>query len=176
MSRFNTRSALGAAAAVCVLVLAACGGAQQSTGTGIQSSTQDGSTSAGDGAPQTVTITVRTGEFGDYLVDSSGATVYLYTKDSQGASKCSAGCLKIWPAVLGTPQAGEGVDASKLGTIQRESGKAQLTYAGHPLYYYAKDTAPGQIAGQGVKDVWYLVSPDGTAIKQQSSDGGGIGY
>ncbi|MFF1847722.1 hypothetical protein ACFVW9_39415 [Streptomyces sp. NPDC058217] len=38
---------------------------------------------------------------------------------------------------------------------------AQLTLAGKLLYYFAKDTMPGAVKGQGVNDTWYASAPDG---------------
>jgi predicted lipoprotein with Yx(FWY)xxD motif len=64
----------------------------------------------------------------------------------------------------GAPAAGEGVDAALLGTITRDDGAMQVTYNGWPLYYFADDTAPGDANGQGLGDVWFLVSPTGEAI------------
>lgn len=180
-------SVLVSAAAACLLTLAACGGSQPPTDSaGAQEGTQTKSPSTRSATgtatgtqrsttAQKVTITVREGEAGTYLVDGSGTTVYLYTKDEPGVSNCYDKCIEAWPAVLGQPTAGSGVEASKLGTIERKNGKTQVTYAGHPLYYYVKDKAPGQTTGQGVGGVWYLVSPDGSAIKPSSDTNSG-GY
>lgn len=174
--------AVAACAAACVTVLAACGGGQQTAGSGADATTQagaaqspTGSATAGstDGAAQPVTIKVRQGDPGTYLVDGSGKTVYLFTQDEPGVSNCSGQCIENWPAVSGQPQAGSAVNEGDLGTIQRDNGTTQVTYAGHPLYYFVKDAEPGQTTGQGVNDVWYLVSPDGSAIKPQQS---GTGY
>jgi len=104
-----------------------------------------------------------------YLVDQEGHTLYLFTNDTQnsGASACMEDCLAAWPALIvtTTPAAGEGVDATMLGTITRDDGTMQATYNGWPLYYYAEDLAPGDISGQGINDVWYLVSASGNAIQ-----------
>jgi predicted lipoprotein with Yx(FWY)xxD motif len=62
--------------------------------------------------------------------------------------------------------AGEGVDATLLGTITRDDGSTQVTYNGWPLYYFHEDAAPGDTNGQGVGGVWFLVSPEGEAIEQ----------
>lgn len=103
-----------------------------------------------------------------FLVDDEGRALYLFTNDTQnsGASSCTGDCLANWPAVVvtGTPTAGEGVDASLLGTITRDDGTIQATYNGWPLYYYVEDTAAGDINGQGVGDVWFLVTGAGDAI------------
>ena len=95
-------------------------------------------------------------------------SLYLFTNDTQdsGASTCADDCLAAWPALLsdGDPVAGEGVDAALLGTITRDDGTTQVTYNGWPLYYYAEDTAAGDTNGQGVGDVWFLVTPEGEAV------------
>ena len=106
---------------------------------------------------------------GIFLADKTGRPLYMYTADKPGESVCYEGCAQRWPPVLalqGTPSAGAAqVDASKLGTIQRRDGNAQVTYAGHPLYYYQRDQgSAGQPQGNDVKDSageWYLVSPAG---------------
>jgi predicted lipoprotein with Yx(FWY)xxD motif len=109
------------------------------------------------------------GTFGSALVDGEGRTLYLFTNDTQnsGASACSGDCLVAWPPVLtqGAPVAGTDIDAALLGTITRDDGTLQVTYSGWPLYYYADDTAPGDATGQGVNNVWFLISPAGEAIQ-----------
>ena len=124
------------------------------------------------GVPVTGAATVNVadvGTFGQALVDGEGRSLYLFTNDTQnsGASSCTGNCLVNWPPLFtdGDPVAGEGVDASMLGTISLPDGTTQVTYNGWPLYYYKEDTAPGDANGQGVGDVWYLVSPTGEMIQ-----------
>lgn len=114
-------------------------------------------------APSATTVDVRSTSLGDVLVDATGRTLYLFTPDTGGTSTCYGQCATAWPPLLtsGTPVAGSGVDASLLGTTTRTDGSVQVTYAGHPLYYFAKDSAPGQTNGEGVGGVWYAVSPAG---------------
>lgn len=104
---------------------------------------------------------------GAYLTDGQGKSLYLFTKDSKNTSNCYDACAQAWPPLLvqAKPAAGKGVAASLLGTAQRKDGKLQVTYNGLPLYYYAKDAKAGDTTGQGVGEVWYLVSPYGAAIK-----------
>ena len=125
------------------------------------------------GVPVTgeATITVaNVGTFGSALVDSQGRVLYLFTDDTQNgtASACTGDCATTWPPVAsqGSPQAGDGVDQTKLGTITRDDGTMQVTYNGWPLYYNSADTAPGSATGQGMNGKWYLVSPTGDAIQQ----------
>jgi len=108
-------------------------------------------------------------KYGPILVDDKGMTVYLFVKDTGTASTCYAQCATFWPPVLttGKPQAGVGVDASLLGATTRTDGKVEVTYAGHPLYYFATDKAPGDTTGQGVNgfgDLWWVVKPSGVAV------------
>jgi predicted lipoprotein with Yx(FWY)xxD motif len=100
-------------------------------------------------------------------VDGDGKTVYFYTRDNAGATKsaCTGGCATLWPAVTSdTAPKLQGV-TGKIGSITTADGKQQVTINGMPIYYYAKDTAPGQVNGQGVAGVWYVVAPDGSMIQ-----------
>jgi predicted lipoprotein with Yx(FWY)xxD motif len=91
-------------------------------------------------------------------------TLYLYTKDTPNTSACYGGCATAWPPLLtsGTPTAGAGVTASLLGVTKRTDGTTQVTYNGWPLYYWAKDKAPGDTTGENVQNVWFVVTPEGT--------------
>ncbi len=117
--------------------------------------------------PATVNVTANS-KYGSILTDAKGMTLYLFTKDTSTTSTCTDGCATIWPALLtsGSPAAGTGVDGTKLGTTTRPDGTVQVTYNGHPLYYFAQDKASGDANGQGIKSVWYVVSPTGDPIKQ----------
>lgn len=105
-------------------------------------------------------------EFGSFLVDEKGMTLYLFTKDTPNTTVCYEKCAVAWPPLLttGDPVAGEGVDASLLGTTERTDGTIQVTYNGWPLYYYEKDKAPGDVIGQDVGGVWYVVSAEGNQV------------
>ncbi len=115
--------------------------------------------------PAMVNLT-KTDKLGSFLVDGKGMTLYLFTKDSPNTSVCYDKCAVAWPPLLtsGTPVAGNGVDASKFGTTTRKDGTTQVTYNGWPLYYYFKDKAPGDVTGQNVGTVWFVVSPTGDKI------------
>ena len=105
------------------------------------------------------------GDLGTFLVDGEGMTLYVFMPDAQGPSTCEDDCLAAWPALAGPATAGEGADESMLGTAARpDDGSEQVTYNGWPLYYFAQDAAPGDVNGQGVGDVWYVVDPTGNAI------------
>lgn len=108
----------------------------------------------------------QNGTLGSILVDDKGMTLYLLTKDSPGTSTCYDKCATNWPPLLttGAPVAGNGVEASKLGTITRTDGSTQVTYNGWPLYHYAKDQAAGDANGENFGNVWYVVSPAGDKV------------
>ena len=99
------------------------------------------------------------------LFDGSGRALYLFKRDS-----CSGACAKAWPPFLTTktPKAGAGARVSLLGTTKRADGTLQVTYAGHPLYYFSGDTKPGQTKCQNVSNfggLWLVVSPSGAPVK-----------
>ena len=98
---------------------------------------------------------------GNYLVDGSGNALYWFAKDKVNTSACSGDCLKAWPAFTAesfvVPSA---LNASDFGTITRDDGTAQVTYKGWPLYYWVKDKARGDVTGQNVGKVWFVVDPD----------------
>jgi predicted lipoprotein with Yx(FWY)xxD motif len=106
-------------------------------------------------------------DLGSILTDASGRVLYLFTNDESNVSNCSGGCAESWPPLLttGSPTAGEGLDAERLGTISRDDGSTQVTYNGWPLYYFANDAAPGDATGQDRGDVWYVVSMFGGPIQ-----------
>ncbi|HZK74543.1 MAG TPA: hypothetical protein VFD88_11130 [Clostridia bacterium] len=116
------------------------------------------------------TIGVATdAKLGQILVDGSGKTVYLFVADTGKASTCYTSCAQAWPPVLatGAPKAGAGAQASLLGTTKRTDGTTEVTYAGHPLYYFVRDAKAGDTTGQGVNGfgaLWWVLSPSGTAV------------
>ena len=112
-------------------------------------------------------LAVRRTSQGRTLVDARGRTLYLFEADRPNLSNCSSGCLSIWPALTAQhrPGARGGAVASKIGTIPAHGGKRQVTYAGHPLYYYFGDRKPGDTNGQGVGGVWFILGADGKLIK-----------
>ena len=113
------------------------------------------------GAEESYTVMVRDDpKLGKILTDGMGKTLYRYTKDSANTSVCTGGCLQAWPALTSNdaPTLDDGI-AGKLDLMTRSDGTKQVTYNGMPLYYYAKDTKPGDTTGQGVGSVWYVVTP-----------------
>ena len=159
------------------LALAACGGGGAATAAAPK-------TSSGTAA----TLGVANSSLGSMLVDSAGRTLYLFKADVGSKSVCAGACATAWPPLLatGTPTAGTGLTASKLGTITRSPGEHQVTYNGHPVYLYIGDKKPGDVNGQGVTAFgapWFALTPAGNQISTRpatsgdgASAGGGYGY
>ena len=130
------------------------------------------------GVPVTGEATVSvsdTTDFGPILVDGEGMSLYVFFADTQDSGTSTFGdddgCAAEWPPLISqdSPVAGEGVDATLLGTITRDDGSMQVTYNGWPLYLFAGDSAAGDTNGQGIDEfggLWFLVSPTGEAIEQ----------
>jgi predicted lipoprotein with Yx(FWY)xxD motif len=158
---------IAAASLAIALVAAGCGG--KSSSSSKSASPSPSQTTAG-GAP----IDVRTSKLGSILVDGSGRTLYLFEKDKGTTSSCYGACAAGWPpyTTAGPPHAGRGASASLLGTTTRTDGKTEVTYHGHPLYYYAGDSTAGDTNGQGVEAFgaeWYVVGPAGSKVEGANS-------
>jgi predicted lipoprotein with Yx(FWY)xxD motif len=112
-------------------------------------------------------VKVVNSDFGRVIADGKGEAFYLFDKEDSKKPQCYGACAQVWPPVLtqGKPMAGSGVKQSLLGTTRRSNGKLQVTYAGHPLYYYVDDS-PGTILCHDVAEfggLWLVVKPDGQA-------------
>ncbi len=103
---------------------------------------------------------------GNFLTDGKGMTLYLFLKDTKNTSNCYDACAAKWPPLVSQakPTLGDGLKADLVGTTLRKDGTTQITYNGWPLYYYAPDGKPGDATGQGVGNVWYVLSAAGDAI------------
>jgi predicted lipoprotein with Yx(FWY)xxD motif len=165
MTRLLTTFAFAAA----LLALAGCGSK---------------STSGGGG-----TVKLAGSKLGQILVDHSGRTLYLFQADKNGKSTCSGACAATWPPLTAdSPSGASGLDAGALGTTTRADGTRQVTYHGHPLYYYAGDgKAPGSTKGENLNTFggkWFAVDASGKGVEPASSgemggaggSGGGYGY
>lgn len=117
-------------------------------------------------------------KLGKFLTGEDGKTLYLFTPDTTTASNCTGDCAATWPPFTlesgETVKGGDGVTGT-FATIARQDGSTQVTYAGHPLYYYSGDTAAGDVNGQGLFNKWYVVGADGNAIMSSASSSGGKG-
>jgi predicted lipoprotein with Yx(FWY)xxD motif len=119
----------------------------------------------------TSTISLRTTAVGKVLVAANGHTLYLFTADKGKKSECYGRCAGYWPPLFAAkPTVGAGLKASLLGTTKRRDGKLQVTYAGHPLYFFAQDKKAGQVNGQGFVHFggsWWVVSAAGTKVTKK---------
>jgi predicted lipoprotein with Yx(FWY)xxD motif len=124
---------------------------------------------------------------GTALVDGTGRALYLFEADTGTTSTCTGACAQVWPPLLASgpaPVTTGAAEASLVGASPRADGTLQVTYDGHPLYYFAGDTAPGDVRGQGIHNFgggWYVVAPGGDGIDDDqpapaASSGTGNGY
>jgi len=170
-------SAFGATGLV-ALAIAGCGGGGSTSSSYATSattaSTPAAATTAASGATAgiaTVSV-VHNSSLGSILVAGpKQRTVYLFAADKGPASTCSGACAEVWPPVITTtsPKATDGANTADLGTITRSDGTKQVTYKGHPLYYYAGDgTSGGETSGQAISSFgapWYVLTPSGSEVK-----------
>lgn len=179
--------AFGAVASTVALLAAGCGGSGKSTTSaasgspyseaqsttsaasapaGATSSTSAQSTTASAG----VVVTTKHSKLGPILAAGpKRLTVYMFEGDKGSTSSCSGGCTQVWPPVTtaaGATVAGAAF-AADLGTITRPDGTKQVTYKGHPLYFFSQDKDNGDAYGQGVKGFgasWYVLKPTGAKL------------
>ncbi|WP_198946248.1 hypothetical protein [Pseudofrankia asymbiotica] len=186
MRRLPVPATLTLPVAATALLLAACGGGTSSTSTSPATVGANPSTAASASAPASgsvvggTTVATGSGPAGTFLTDGSGKTLYLFMADKAGASTCAGACARAWPPLTTTaaPAASGAALASDLGTIMRSDGTTQVTYHGHPLYYYEDDKKAGQTEGQGSTEFgakWWLVAPSGSAITTGGSGSTGAG-
>ena len=107
-------------------------------------------------------------QYGSILFDSDQRAIYVFDRETSATSECYGDCAAAWPPVLtdSDPQAGDGIDAKLLGTTERDDGSTQVTYDGHPLYYYVDDP-PGQVLCHNVDEfggLWRVVEPSGAPV------------
>jgi predicted lipoprotein with Yx(FWY)xxD motif len=182
----NRNTALAAVAAGATLVAAGCGSSTKTESTPAAPASTGASTAPAAAGGASVSA-VRT-SLGTILVAGpKHLTVYRFEADKGTTSTCSGACASLWPPVAapssGTPQVSGGLSAALVGTTTRSDGSKQITYAGHPLYYFAADSEQGQTKGQGINSFgahWYVLGASGAAIKSaassSSSEGEGGGY
>lgn len=161
-------SSLGALVAV-ASVVAACGGSSGGRHPGASAGYGAGPAPTAAKAGSAASVGIATGSDGKYLTGASGRALYLWVADSHNKSVCAGACAESWPPLTtkSAPVAAGGITMSQLGTTTRSDGVRQVTYDGHPLYYYAGDTSKGSLTGQGSTEYgakWWLVAPSGAAI------------
>jgi predicted lipoprotein with Yx(FWY)xxD motif len=166
-----------ASCATLVFGVAACGDddsssaatATTATTTAETASTSEGSQAAAARKRRGKAIKLMNSRYGRMLFDSRGRAIYLFTKEKGSRSRCYGQCAVAWPPVFtrGRPRARSGVDRDLLATTRRRDGRRQVTYNGHPLYYYISDVRSGQVTCQNVVEfggTWLVVDPAGNAI------------
>ena len=168
-ARARLAAGAGSACGVALLVAACSTGSSGTAAAGSSSPAGASSSSAAAGGSGSTVITTVSSSAGTFLATSSGHAVYLWSKDGDGMSACTGACTGAWPPVTTTGQvtASGGAKSSDLGTITRPDGTKQVTYDGHPLYFFAGDSGPGMASGQGNDGFgakWWLVSPSGSDV------------
>jgi predicted lipoprotein with Yx(FWY)xxD motif len=163
LRRFGLGIVLGAIAGAAVLVAAAYAG-----------------TALAQHAPKGALVALRKTTLGSVLGDASGHTLYVFEKDRKGQSACDSACVKFWPPLVSrtTPRAGKGVYKAMLGVSRRHDGRRQVTYAGHPLYTFVGDKAPGDTSGEGLTNfgaAWYALAASGRTVEPSQPSSGGYG-
>ena len=171
-------STAAAVAAGIALAATACSSGSSSSSTAAtpaasSATAQPNSPTAAPSASSSTAVTIglqsASGIPGKFLVDGKGRSLYLFEADKSTISTCSGACAAAWPPVTASamPMAGGGVSQSLLGTTKRADGTEQVTYNGHPLYYFAADTGAGMVKGQGSKEFgagWYVLNAKGSKI------------
>jgi predicted lipoprotein with Yx(FWY)xxD motif len=171
----------GVAAVVAAGLLAAgCGGGAATGGdagpqpspsasseTASSSAAEEPPTASSSAAAVGLSVTTADSDYGPMLFDERGQAIYLFDRETAGRPDCYGECAVAWPPVLtaGTPRAAGAVRTDLLGTVARDDGSMQVTYAGHPLYFYAHEK-PGQVLCHDVVDFggrWLVVTPEGAA-------------
>ena len=160
-------------AAAGALALAGCGGDDDDSGAETTApATAAPTTTATQTAQQAAAIgtTIKTSDsqYGQVLFDGDDRAIYYFNKESGSKSECYGGCAEAWPPVLteGDPQAGSGAQAGMLETTQRDDGTTQVTYDGHPLYYYVDDPK-GEVACHNISEfggLWLAVQGNGQPV------------
>jgi predicted lipoprotein with Yx(FWY)xxD motif len=167
--RTKLATGVGGALGAAVLVAACSSGGTSSTGAAASGTPAGAAASSGGSASGGTVIETASSSAGTVLTNGSGRAVYLWVKDTGDTSNCNGACAGAWPPVTttGPATASGGAKASDLSTITRSDGSKQVTYDGHPLYYFAGDSGSGAAAGQGSDGFgakWWLVTPTGSDV------------
>lgn len=163
-SRLLLSVSLGAGAVALVAACSSSGG--QSSG-----SSSGGASAGGSGAA----VSVR----GGVLVGPDGHALYENTVDTSSSITCTGACARVWPPLTGSAQAGAGVTAAELSTVQRPDGSVQVAFMGHPLYSFTGDKGAGDTSGDGVADgggTWHVVHVGAAPASSTAPASGGSRY
>ncbi len=177
--------ALAAAGVAALALLAGCGSSSSSSSTAASAPastpTQSTATSTTAASSSAVAVQTKHGKLGTILAAGpKRLTVYLFEADKGTTSSCSGACAKVWPPVTteGKPTASGSAVSADLGTTMRSDGTEQVTYKGHPLYFYDDDKDSGDAYGEGSKAFgasWYVLKPSGSKVDEDSGDKGSTG-
>jgi predicted lipoprotein with Yx(FWY)xxD motif len=160
------------------LIAAGCGSSKSSTSTSAASAYPGESEKTASTTPTSptrggVTVTVKhASKLGTILAaGTKKMTVYMFEGDKGVTSKCAGACASVWPPVTtsASAMATGAARSADLGTTTRSDGTTQVTYKGHPLYFFAKDEDSGDAYGQGVKGFgadWYVLAPSGSKVDE----------
>ena len=114
------------------------------------------------------TLEIRDSKLGSILTDDKGMTLYMFTPDAPNVSNCEGACLNVWPPMmlkagesLGDIALDKNLRRSKLGIAMRFDGSRQVTYNGYPLYWWVRDRVAGDVTGQWVGNVWFVLNAAG---------------
>jgi predicted lipoprotein with Yx(FWY)xxD motif len=165
-----TRARLATVTSIGVVALAAAGCGSSSSG----GSSSAGASSAPASSSSGPMVVAKSTSLGTILTDGGGRTLYLFQKDTGPKSTCSGACASNWPPFTATskPAVSGGASAGDLTLVKRSDGKMQVTYKGHPLYFFSGDQSAGQTNGQAVNAFgaeWYVLSPAGAKVQKKSS-------
>lgn len=124
---------------------------------------------ASDTPAPPASLSVTGSRYGRIIADSAGRTLYMFDAEAGPSPKCYGPCAAAWPPLLatGTPVSGPGLSQALIAAASRSDGSQQITYNGHPLYYYVGDRAPGEIGCQAVFEFgggWFVVDDRGSKI------------
>ena len=165
----SSSSSSSAAAAPATTPAATSSASASAAPTSAPASAASGTTASGATASgTTLALKTETGKAGIWLTNSAGRALYIYTKDKGTTSECYGACATAWPPLTTTGKvtiSGKFVASKDLGLTTRTGGVKQVTYGGHPLYYFSGDKGPGQTNGEGVEGVWFLLGPVANVMK-----------
>lgn len=161
--------------AIAALALAACGDDSDDTEAEAADDVTEDAPDDTPGEPEPAGETVQTvsSDLGEILADDEGFILYGFTQDSDGVSSCEDDCAETWPPLtVDGEDVPEDLDTSVFSTSERTDGSFQLVAGDWPLYRFQGDSEPGDTNGQGVGDVWFVVSPEGELIEDAGQDAG----
>ncbi len=153
-----------AGSALAVVALAGC---SSTTGVPTTAASASPSMSASKAPVMNPDAATASGKLGQVIVDGKGMTAYVWDKDTanSGVSACTGPCAPLWPAITTTSASPTvmGITGT-VATITGVNGGKQITINGLPIYAFSKDTKPGDTNGQGVLNIWHVLSPAGEKI------------